>query len=101
MQNTQRRAHAGSSRALAEHAGAVEMAVILALSGNQRKDFSMLLRDLQPISQSVLAAAVVSLCTDAYCFRHPNNGRYCLTSRALDMLASAKRRGGRQARRAA
>ena len=102
QQNTHRRAIAGNSRALAEHAGAVEMAVVLALSGNVRKDFSMLLRELAPsVSQSVLASAVVALGSDGWILRHEPTDRYTLTSRALDMLASAKRSGGRQSRRAA
>jgi DNA-binding HxlR family transcriptional regulator len=100
MQN-HKRAVAGSSRRLDQHGAAVESGIIIALTGNVRKDFSTLLRDLAPVSQSVLAAGLVSLCSDGWTFRNPHNGRYCLTSRALDMLASAKRSGRRTARRAA
>ena len=100
MQN-HKRAVAGSSRALAEHAGAVETSVILALTAHARKTFGQLLRELAPISQSVLAAACVSLCSDGWTQRHPNTGAYALTSRGLDMIQAAAQKRGRQARRAA
>jgi len=102
QQNHHRRAIAGSSRALAEHAGAVEAGIIVALTGNARKDLSTLLRELQPtVGQSSLAAACVSLCSDGWLFRHPNTGAYALTSRGLDMIKAASQKRGHQARRRA
>jgi hypothetical protein len=56
MQNHHQRAVAGSSRRLADHAAAVETGVLLALSGNAHKDFSRLLHELAPISQSTFAS---------------------------------------------
>jgi DNA-binding HxlR family transcriptional regulator len=100
MQQNHKRAIAG---ALAEYSGAIETSVILALTANARKTFGQLLHELAPISQSVLASALVALVSDGWTQRHPNSGAYALTSRALDMVqaAAARKQGGRATRRAA
>lgn len=102
MINQSNRAHAGSSRALDAHGAAVESGIILALTANARKTFGQLVKELA-VSQSVLAAACVSLCSDGWLFRHPNTGAYALTSRGLDMISAVARKSkqGRQSRRAA
>jgi DNA-binding HxlR family transcriptional regulator len=99
--NNHKRAIAGSSRALADHSGAVATSVILALAGHARKSFSDLLTEIGNTSQSVLASTLVQMCSDGYLFRHPHTGAYALTSRALDMLDAVRRQRGRQSRRAA
>jgi DNA-binding HxlR family transcriptional regulator len=87
------RAHAGSSRALDAHGGAVEAGVVIALTGHHvRKDFSTLLRELAPARQASLAAALVSLTSDGWISRNEHNGRFALTSRGLDMVDASKRR---------
>jgi DNA-binding IclR family transcriptional regulator len=103
--NRDKRAIGGSSQRLSgEHGATVEMAVILALTpAGARKDFGQLARELAlPANQSTLAACV-SLSSDGWIVRNENNGRYRLTSRALEMLAASKRhqRKQRPARRAA
>jgi DNA-binding HxlR family transcriptional regulator len=100
MQN-HKRAHAGSSRALDAHGATVESGVLLALSGNARKKFSQLLRELAPVGQSSLAAALVSLCSDGWAIRHEPTGRYILSGRGAEMLAAAARKRGGQAHRRA
>jgi hypothetical protein len=102
MQNQNRRAIAGSSRALDAHGATVESGVLIALSGFARKTFGQLLHELAPVGQSSLAAALVSLCSDGWAIRHEPTGRYILSGRGADMLASASRKQrGREARRAA
>jgi DNA-binding HxlR family transcriptional regulator len=105
MQNNKRRALAGSSRALDQHGAVIESGVLLALSGgNTRKDFSTLLRELQPVGQSSLAAALVALRSDNWVTCNEDTGRYCLTARGLDMIqkvTSQRQRGGQARRRAA
>lgn len=102
MQNNHKRAVAGSSQRLDAHSAAVETSVLLALTpSNTRKTFGQLVKELAPVSQSVLAVAIVNLSNDGWTYRHPNSGAYALTSRGLDMLAAASRKQGRQARRAA
>jgi DNA-binding HxlR family transcriptional regulator len=62
MQNQQRRAHAGSSRALDAHgAAAIATSVIMALANNVRRSFSDLLREIGDTSQSVLASTLVAV----------------------------------------
>lgn len=100
MQNQQRRAVAGSSRALDAHGAAVvESGVLLALSGNVNKSFSQL-RDELSISQSVLAAACAELLGSGWLHRTAS-GNFQLSARALDMLKAASQKRGGQARRAA
>jgi DNA-binding HxlR family transcriptional regulator len=95
------RAHAGSSRALADHGAAVETAVILSLAGNVTKSFSQLVRELTPpVSQSALAAGLATLLADGWLHRTVS-GNYQLSARGLDMLAASRRQHGRQSRRAA
>jgi hypothetical protein len=96
-----RRAIAGSSRALDQHGATVEMGIILALSGNTRKDFSRLLHELAPVGQSSLAAALVSLSSEGWLLRNSANGNYELSARGLDMIDASQRQRGRQARRQA
>jgi DNA-binding HxlR family transcriptional regulator len=101
MQN-HKRAHAGSSRRLAEHgAAAIATSIIIALANNARKSFSQLLAEIGDTSQSVLASTLVELCSDGWCFRNPNNGAYALTSRGLDMVDASRRQRGRAAARRA
>jgi DNA-binding HxlR family transcriptional regulator len=98
--NQRKRAHAGSSQRLADNG--VSTAIIMALS-DRRKSFSDLLSEIADTSQSVLASNLVELSSDGWIFRNPHNGAYGLTNRGADMLdraAAAKRRDGRQARRA-
>jgi len=98
--NTQRRAVAGSSRALDQHGAAVvESGIIIALSGNVNKSFSQLRRELS-ISQSVLAAACATLLGDGYLHRTAS-GNFQLSARALDMLKAASKKQRGQSRRAA
>ena len=74
----------------------------MALTGNAHKDFSQLLRELAPMSQSVLAAACVSLSSDGWILRNEHSGRYTLSARGLDMMqAASKKRGGQALLRAA
>jgi DNA-binding IclR family transcriptional regulator len=100
MQNQNRRAHAGSSRRLAEHA-VLLTSVIFALAQNVSKTFGDLVRELKA-SQSVLAAVIVELITDGWLTKNQINGRFVLTPRGADMVrATSQRQRGRQARRAA
>jgi DNA-binding HxlR family transcriptional regulator len=98
----QRRAVAGSSRRLDQHGAAVETGVLLALTANARKTFAQLLHELEPGSQSTLAAALVSLSSDGWILRSEHTGRYVLSARGLDMIkAASQKRGGQTQRRAA
>jgi DNA-binding HxlR family transcriptional regulator len=103
--NHSNRAHAGSSRALDDHSGAVATSVILALANNCRRSFSDLLREIGNTSQSVLASTLVELCSQGFLIRNNYNGAYGLTSRAQDMIdrskAASQKRGRQEARRRA